>query len=125
MPHVPERSAEEAALVLLDLARDHDFVLHEHFLTDLAGHRGTDSEREEAAQRIEALVAALAVRAEEEQVLVIAVSDHGNLEDGSTRLHTMNPVPFLAWGPGAREAVEPATDLTHVAPAVLGALGVQ
>ena len=121
---IRERSAEEAAEILFALSREHEFVLHEHFLTDLAGHRGDEAEREEAAKRIEALVEALAARAASEEVLFLAVSDHGNLEDGSTRLHTMNPVPLLAWGPGAEETTRAASDLTSVTPAVLAALGV-
>src|SRR5262249_9483863 len=38
---VPQRTASEAARVLAGLAGEHDFVLYEYFLTDLAGHRGT------------------------------------------------------------------------------------
>ena len=120
---LPARSADEAAEILLGLAREHDFTLHEHFLTDLAGHRGSDDERTQAARRIEALVASISARADREGVLFLVVSDHGNLEDATVRTHTKNPVPFLAWGPGAEEALAQATDLTHVAPAILSALG--
>lgn len=123
-PGIPERSAEEAAEILFSLARDHDFILHEHFLTDLAGHRGTDEDRLDAARRIEALVEPLAREAARQEVLVLVVSDHGNLEDLTVRTHTLNAVPFLGWGPGAEEAVRGASDLTHVTPAILATLGI-
>src|SRR5206468_520441 len=113
-----------AAEILFRLAGEHDFTLHEHFLTDLAGHRGTDEERVEAAQRIEALIEPLARQAERREVLVLVVSDHGNLENLAVRTHTRNPVPFLAWGPGAKRAVGMASDLTGVTPAILASLGV-
>jgi len=121
---VPALSGEEAADILFGLAREHDFTLHEHFLTDLAGHRGNDMERLEAARRIEELVEHLARGAARHGALVLVISDHGNLEDLTVRTHTMHPVPLLAWGPGAPEALEMATDLTHVTPAVLRSLGV-
>ena len=122
---IPERTAQEAADILFGLAWDHHFVLHEHFLTDLAGHRGTDDERLAAAGRIEALVEPLARGAARHEVLVLVVSDHGNLESVTTRAHTLNPVPLLAWGPGAEQAVASASDLTHVVPAVMSALGLR
>jgi 2,3-bisphosphoglycerate-independent phosphoglycerate mutase len=118
------RTAEEAAAILFALAREHDFTLHEHFLTDLAGHRGTDDERLEAARRIEALVEPLARGAEHHETLVLVVSDHGNLEDVRVRTHTVNPVPFLAWGPGSEAAVGMASDLTDVTPTILLILGI-
>jgi hypothetical protein len=121
-PGVALRGAGEAANILLTLASQHAFTLHEHFLTDLAGHRGTEAERDEAAARIEALIAAVAARADEFGVLTLVVSDHGNLEDGTVTSHTANPVPLLAWGPGAERAVSSVDDLTHVAPAILASL---
>jgi 2,3-bisphosphoglycerate-independent phosphoglycerate mutase len=119
------RSAAQAADILIGLAREHDFTLHEHFLTDLAGHRGSEDERERAAARIEELVLELARRAPAGEVLFLAVSDHGNLEDSTTRSHTMNPVPLLAWGPGADEAIAPVRDLAGVTPSILRLLGTQ
>ena len=122
-PPLAPRSAAEAADILIGLAREHDFTLHEHFLTDLAGHRGSEEERTRAAGRIEDLVLELAQRAPAEDVLFLAVSDHGNLEDSTTRSHTLNPVPLLAWGPGADAAIAPVSDLSGVTPAILGLLG--
>jgi len=48
------------------------------------------------------------------QYLVLLTSDHGNLEDVSTKRHTRNPVPLFAWGDGAQEFVAATTGLTDV-----------
>jgi bisphosphoglycerate-independent phosphoglycerate mutase (AlkP superfamily) len=48
-------------------------------------------------------------------------SDHGNLEDATTKAHTTNPVPLLAVGPAAGHFQE-ATAITDVAPAILSVL---
>ncbi len=50
--------------------------------------------------------------------LLVVTSDHGNLEDLSTKSHTRNPVPLLAVGPGA-DAFAGAASLTDVTPAVV------
>jgi hypothetical protein len=60
---LPLRSGADAADVLFGLAREYDFVMHEHFLTDLAGHRGSEDDRNAAVRRIESLVDGLALGA--------------------------------------------------------------
>ena len=49
---------------------------------------------------------------------IIIASDHGNLEDLSTRGHTCNPVPVLLWGEATREALN-IHSILDVSPAVL------
>ncbi|MDO9170716.1 MAG: hypothetical protein Q7W29_02680, partial [bacterium] len=56
------------------------------------------------------------------ETLVLLTSDHGNLEDLSTRSHTRNPVPLLAWGPGAATLLARCTRLDEVTPALLSLL---
>jgi bisphosphoglycerate-independent phosphoglycerate mutase (AlkP superfamily) len=53
--------------------------------------------------------------------LIVLSSDHGNLEDLSTRGHTLNPVPGLLVGPlRLRRGMAPGLrDLTSFAPAIL------
>jgi bisphosphoglycerate-independent phosphoglycerate mutase (AlkP superfamily) len=53
--------------------------------------------------------------------LIFITSDHGNLENTSTRGHTKNFVPGLVIGPEdlRREFTRSLTDLTGVAPAIL------
>ena len=52
---------------------------------------------------------------------LLITSDHGNLENPSTKGHTYHPVPLIVWGPGAPYFHE-VTDLTGVTPAILAYL---
>ena len=56
-----------------------------------------------------------------EEQLVIVSSDHGNLEDLSTRSHTRADVPLLAYGKGAQAFVEGARSILDVTPRLLAA----
>jgi 2,3-bisphosphoglycerate-independent phosphoglycerate mutase len=115
---VPFRKPAEAAEVLLGLLREHDFVLFEHFLLDEMGHDQTlDAALPALAEVDQFLRAAVDHLPPSDHLLV--VSDHGNLEDLSTRNHTRNPVPLLAFGRRAAEIAGSARSLADVAPWVL------
>ena len=95
---VPRLNAEQAAGILCGLLDEHDFVLYEYFLTDLAGHRGNWHEKVEQARRAEELVDAVVGAMYLERDCLIVISDHGNLEEADHNRHTLNPIPFLVWG---------------------------
>lgn len=115
LPIVPP---EEAGRRLARLADDYDLVLYESFLTDLAGHRRVEAEW--VLPRLDAFLGSVLDHRSPETTLVLS-SDHGNLEDVSTKAHTANPVPLLVVGPAA-EHFQEATAITDVTPAVLAAL---
>ena len=112
----------EAGRIAGRTARQYDFLLYEYFQTDKAGHSG-EMARSEAELGLvdEFLQGVLAeLKAElAEETLIVLTSDHGNLEDGTTRRHTTNPIPLLAWGKGAREFVAGVTRLDQVTPQIL------
>lgn len=114
-----ERSAAEAAAVLRALLDEHDLVLYEYFLTDLAGHRGDASERDREARRADALVDAALGAVDPDRHRVVVVSDHGNLEESDHDRHTRNPVPLLAWGKGAGALAERVETLQDLCPALV------
>lgn len=113
---VPLLSPDEAGRRLSEAARAWDFSLYEYFLTDKAAH---DQDHDRATKLVRDLGVFLSRCIDElrENDSLLVVSDHGNLEDLSTRNHTRNPVPFLGFGPVAASVSE-ATDLTGVAPLV-------
>jgi len=117
-PIVPE----EAGRHLASIVSSHDFTLYETFMTDLAGHRRFDWIAREALRRLDGLLAGL-LEALPTAATVLLTSDHGNLEDAESTLHTRNPVPLLVWGRD-REAFAGAGAISDVAPAILEALGV-
>jgi hypothetical protein len=118
---VPLRTPEEAAEILHRLSRGHDLALFEFFETDEAGHARDMAAAADALARLDAFLRALLARLGPEDALVVA-SDHGNLEDLSTRNHTLAPVPVLGFGRAA-EPIGGVRDLTHLAPLLLGLAG--
>lgn len=124
---VKECEPETAGQNLARLAADHDFTLYEHFMTDRIGHhRDRELSRKLIGEHIPLLtrfVRAVLSAADLERQTVIITSDHGNIEDATTRSHTLNPVATLAFGP-AREIVSSRVQvLTDITPAIVEALG--
>ncbi|HZI20673.1 MAG TPA: hypothetical protein VEY09_19040 [Pyrinomonadaceae bacterium] len=116
---VPLRSPEQAAAALARLAAEHAFTLYEHYLTDRAGHE----QDEAAALRVLADLARF-VRAALDEVdlartTVLLTSDHGNVEDLSTRNHTLNDVPTLVWGPARERVSARVRTLADITPTIL------
>jgi len=97
---VPIIEPETAGQRLARLSQNYDLVLYESFLPDAAGHR---KDLELALQVLDLLDRFFAGLLEEvgPTVTVVMSSDHGNLEEIGLRLHSTNPVPLLAVGPGA------------------------
>jgi len=116
----PRRDASEAAAVLARLVDAHDFVFYEYFLTDLMAHRGSDQDKLTQARRAEELVEAVLGQVDLGRHEVVVTSDHGNLEEGRHGRHTLNPVPFLAWGRNAPRLVRSVHEMMDVTPGILG-----
>lgn len=118
---VPPVDPVEAGRHLASLASRHRFTLFETFLTDLAGHRRLGLTPAAAIARLDGLLAGVAAAAPA-GLTVLLTSDHGNLEDAGSRLHSRNPVPLLAVGPAARRFAGLAS-IVEVTPAVVACLG--
>ena len=101
----------------LRLAAGHDLALFEFFESDEAGHARSMPAAVEALSRLDAFLRAVVRGLGPDDALVVA-SDHGNVEDLSTRNHTLAPVPVLGFGRAAGE-VERVRDLTDLAPLLL------
>jgi hypothetical protein len=119
---IPERSPEEAAEILWSLGPADGFLLFEHYLADEAGH-AQDPAAAEAALSTFDRFARCVISRRPAQAHVLVCSDHGNVEDLSTRSHTLNKVPVLHFGPGADEVVPHLRDVADVGLAVLRLLG--
>lgn len=119
---VPLITPQEAAAHLLAISREADFVFHEFFLTDVAGHAQDFSLLQDVLQQYDAFLQALEEARSPDVTLVLA-SDHGNCEDLSVKTHTTNPVPVWIRGPGAALLPKSIDDLTHVAPGIMAMFG--
>ena len=114
-----ERTPEEAARVLAGVAAAHRFTLYEHFLTDRAGH-DQDPEAALAVLRdLARFVRAVLGSVDLSRVTVLLTSDHGNVEDLSTRNHTLHDVPTLAWGPAREHVRARVRTLADITPTIL------
>ncbi len=111
---LPRRTPEEAAEVLLRLAAGSDLVLFEFFESDEAGHARSMERALEVLARLDRMLRALVAGLAPGHSLLVA-SDHGNVEDLSTRNHTLARVPVLGFGAAAARVGE-VRDLTHLAP---------
>ena len=125
-PEAPALSPQEAGRKLVSLANEYDFSLFEYWASDYAGHK---QQMETAVQLMETfdgvlggIVAQMQEQREKDggEVLVLVTSDHGNMEDLSTRKHTNADVPALVIGnKTAREDfTRGMKDLTNIAPAI-------
>jgi hypothetical protein len=110
---------EQAGAILSAIAREYDFTLYEHFLTDLAGH-SRDLERGlHVAKDLERFLFGVLENVDLEQQTVLLSSDHGNFEDFSTKSHTRNPVYTLCWGKGRSQLASRVKSITDITPALV------
>ena len=114
-PHISE---EDAAEHLLAVAAQHDFTLYEYFMTDRAGHSGDPDLVFQCLESLEKFLPLAATFGHQPNQLFLICSDHGNIEDSTTRTHTKNPVPLIALGHGA-SAFQSLENLTEVTPTIL------
>ncbi len=109
---------EDAAGHLMAVGEENDFTLFEYFLTDRAGHSAKPEQVFQCLETLERFLIKVAAFAEQPNHLLLLSSDHGNIEDNTTRTHTENPVPLVAIGKGA-DSFRSLTSLTEVTPAIL------
>ncbi len=95
---VPLRTPEEAAEILVRFSSGYDLCLYEFFFSDLVGHRGNREEAVNLLKELDAFLFEIVSLMDFENSSLIVTSDHGNVEDMSTRRHTENMVPLLVWG---------------------------
>lgn len=126
IPDSPVMDAHEAGRKLFSLAAGYDFSLFEYWASDYAGHKQQMDTAVGLMEVFDGVVGGVMEEMESRkwkagELLVVVTSDHGNMEDLSTRRHTDAHVPALVIGEkNARaEFTRGMTDLTHIAPAIL------
>jgi predicted AlkP superfamily pyrophosphatase or phosphodiesterase len=113
----PQRAAEH----LFRIALENDFTLFEFFQTDVAGH-SCDYNRACAVLRVyDRFLASLVRFTEAASITLVMTSDHGNIEVMNDRSHTLDPVPFVAFGPNGAFLRERVRSLVDVTPALMEA----
>ena len=115
----PVMDPHQAGRKLASLAMSYDFSLFEYWASDYAGHKQQMNTAVGLMETFDGVLGGVWERTEDE-LLVVVTSDHGNMEDMSTRRHTDAHVPALVIGERAArdEFTQGMTDLTHIAPAI-------
>jgi 2,3-bisphosphoglycerate-independent phosphoglycerate mutase len=116
------RTANEAAEVLADIANESQFTLYEYFITDKIGHAQDMEAARTVLQNLALLIRQLLVRVDLARTSVILTSDHGNIEDLSSRNHTLNEVPTIVWGANRESIASRIKSLADITPTIVDSL---
>jgi len=117
----PVLEPRQAGKRLARLASDYDLSFFEYWPSDYAGHGQDMAQACTLLETFDSVLGGLLDAWQDEDGLVLITSDHGNLEDLSTRRHTINLIPALLVGaPELRNAFAiDLHDLTGITPAIL------
>jgi hypothetical protein len=116
---VAEQTEAQAAEVLARIASQNRFTLYEYFITDKVGHEQDMARAKEVLASLARFIREFLVRVDLKRTTVIVTSDHGNIEDLSSRNHTLHEVPTIIWG-AQREQVAPRIrTLADITPAIV------
>jgi hypothetical protein len=116
----PVYSPEEAGKRLAEIASRYDFSLFEYWASDYAGHKQDMDSAVHQLERLDGVLKGLLENWRHEEGIILLTSDHGNMEDLSTRRHTAADVPLLLFGDKEhrRKFQKDIHDLTGIAPAI-------
>ena len=107
------------------MSRSYDLTIYEFFLTDKAGHDQDFELARWAITTLEEFLAGICETLDPADELLLVTSDHGNLEDMSTKTHTHNPVPTFVFGAESRSIAGRIRSLLDIVPIIYEQLGLQ
>jgi len=116
------RSEAEAARVLARVVAENRFTLYEYFITDKVGHAQDMSLAKAVLTSLALFIRELLTRLDLNRTTVILTSDHGNIEDLSSRNHTLHDVPTIVWGARREEIAAKIQTLADITPAIVALL---
>ncbi len=108
----------QAGQLLAQLAGKFDFSMFEYWASDYAGHGQEMTKAVELIEVIDQVLGGLVESWNLDEGIIFISSDHGNLEDISTRRHTSTLVPGIVIGNHRRDFCDGLIDLTCVAPKI-------
>ena len=117
-----KRTPEEAARILSEIAGTHRFTLYEYFITDKAGHAQDLLAARNILSNLARFVRHLLSLLDLRSTTLLLTSDHGNIEDLSSRNHTLHLVPTLVWGEHRDFFAGRVRNLADITPTILEVL---
>lgn len=115
---IPVIKPETAAKRLLKLSSENDFTLFEYFYTDHFGHGRYPEIKDHTLKTFNSFLNFLFKNIPSNTTLYFC-SDHGNIEDLSTKSHTRNPSLSISIGAHSKFLRDNIKDLTHIKPAIM------
>ena len=119
---VSVRTEAEAAEVLAGIVSENRFTLYEYFITDKVGHEQDMPKAKEVLTSLALFIRELLARLDLKRTTVILTSDHGNIEDLSSRNHTLHAVPTIVWGAQREPVAARIKTLADITPAIVASL---
>jgi 2,3-bisphosphoglycerate-independent phosphoglycerate mutase len=121
-PDLPIITPRDAGRHLWNVSLAHAFTLFEYWLTDYAGHGRGVTTAVEVLERFDGMLGGLLEDFDPKECTLILTSDHGNIEDLSTKSHTRNPVPCIVAGSKRKEISSVLRSLMDVTPVLVSLL---
>jgi hypothetical protein len=117
----PLMTPTEAGNYLGKLAMQYDLAFFEYWPSDYAGHKQDEENAIRLLESFDGVLGGLLEEWDDAAGLILITSDHGNMEDLSTRRHTRNPVPALVIGAQKlrKKFIAELKSLADVTPAIL------
>ncbi|MCU0465959.1 MAG: hypothetical protein MUF38_15500 [Anaerolineae bacterium] len=122
-PDAPIFTPHEAGRRMVELSRGYEFAFFSHWYTDILGHRGPFEDAVRLWETIDGVMRGALEAWDDDEGLMVITSDHGNFEDLSHGKHTENLVPTVVVGAQKAAFADGLTDLSHITPKILRALG--
>ena len=116
------RSEAEAATVLARIVAENRFTLYEYFITDKVGHAQDMNLARTILTSLALFIRELLIKLDLDTTTVILTSDHGNIEDLSSRNHTLHLVPTIVWGSQREQIAAGIQTLADITPAIVALL---
>jgi len=119
---------------LMELSDAYELAFFEYWLTDVAGHQQDMQAACDLLEMFDSVLGGLVNSWDDDSGLIMITSDHGNIEDLSTRRHTRNDVPVILIGsPELRKqfinelyqisGTKEKPNLTDVCPTIINLIG--
>jgi hypothetical protein len=108
-----------AARRLLRAAGKYKITLFEYYLTDHLGHMRLADEFEKIFRELDEFLFTLLNEVNKKTTSLIICSDHGNLEDLSTKSHTLSPSLTITAGKKSKEISKSIKNITDVKQAII------
>ncbi|MEW6195465.1 MAG: metalloenzyme [Bacteroidota bacterium] len=115
---LPVLTPLKAAQRLLKIAGENHLTVFEIFHTDHLGHGRAPEYLEHTIKVLDDFLFNT-IKGLKSNMTLIVCSDHGNFEDLSIKMHTLNPALGMVFGKHAKEISKKITKLYHIKPAIM------